>query len=156
MELTKLKKEYGKMEKRYKLPGFKILNSDFEIDKMEKESDSLLRAMRKMMMEKIVNSMGFLEMLLNPVNSPRMYINYIRAMSVDDKKRIDKIYGVLADLSVLSLDLEIDSNERGEASLILEVYNKWNEIKPDFKAILKNMKNPVKNNEGKKERGYFG
>ncbi len=155
MELSKLKKEYGKLKEKYKLPDFKEINMDFEIDKLDKEMDNVLKAIRKIMMEKIVNSMSFLEMLLNPVNAPRMYQPFIRTMIVDDKKAIDDIYSSLADLSLISLDLEIESSEKGEAELINLTFSKWGELKPKFGQILKSIKQPRDANV-KKERSYFG
>ena len=89
MDLKELKKHYEILSKKYKLPSFKELNEDFDIEKIDKESDILLKVVRKVMMEKIVNSLGFIEMLLNPMNSPRMYHAYLNSMSVEDKKAID-------------------------------------------------------------------
>lgn len=151
-----MKREYEKLAKKYDLPSFEKLNCDFEIDKLDKDTDFLLRAIRKLIMEKVVNSMSFLDMLINPVNAPRMYLPYIRVMSADDRKTIDEIYSALADLSVLSLDLEIDSNEKGEAELIKKVYDKWNSLKDGFRKILGNMKAPKNLNNNRKERSYFG
>ena len=157
MKLEDMKKEYEKLSKKYNLPKFNELNSDFEIEKFDKDSDSLLKAIRKLMMEKIVNSMTFLEMLINPVNAPRMYMPYLRTMSTEDRKIIDDIYSTLADLSILSLDLEIDSSEKSEGDLIKKVSDKWVFAKPGFRKILGNMKKPSNvSNDNKKERSYFG
>jgi len=155
MEVAELKKKYEQLAKKHKLPSFDELNSDFEIDKLDRESNNLLRAIRKLIMEKIVNSMSFLEMLVNPINAPRMYMPYIVTMEVMDKKIIDEIYSSLAGLSVLSLELEINSEEKDEAVLINSVLGKWKELKPKFSQILKNIKEP-KNSVAKKERSYFG
>jgi len=155
MELKNLKKEYAELEKKYKLPKFEDLNADFEIDKLDKESDSILRAIRKIMMEKIVNSMSFLEMLTNPVNAPRMYMPYIRTMSAEDRKIIDDIYSSLADLSLLSLELEIDTAENNEANLIKDVFKKWQELRQGFRQIIASIKAP-KNFVNKREKTYFG
>ena len=155
MELSKFKEEYEKIAKKYKLPAFKELNNDFEIDKLDKENDNILRAIRKVMMEKIVNSMAFLDMLVNPINAPRMYLPYIRTMSIEDKKIIDNLYSALADLSLLSLDLEIDSKEQKEAELINIVFKKWDESKSGFRQILINIKSP-KSFNNRKEKSYLG
>ena len=155
MELKDLKREYEKLESKHKLPNFEELNRDFEIDKLDKQSDKTLRAIRKIIMEKIDNSMRFLEMLINPMNTPRMYLSYINSMTHDDRKVIDNIYSSLADLSIISLELEIDTTEENEASLIKRVFNKWQELKGGFKQIITNIKMP-KNSVSKKERNYFG
>ena len=154
-ELSDLKKNYAVFEKKYKLPSFKDLNEDFEIEKIEKESDNLLRVIRKTMMEKIVNSLNFLEMLLNPVNAPRIYIVYINGMSIEDKKTIDNIYSSLGDLNLVSLSLEIKYNEKAEADGIKNIFEKWNSVKDDFSRIFSNMNKPVVNNI-KREKTYFG
>lgn len=154
MELENLKKEYEKLAKAQKLPSFSELNADFEIEKLEKESDNLLRSVRKVMMEKIVNSMGFLDMLINPINAPRMYLPYIQTMSIDDRKSIDVVYSALGDLIINSLNLEVDSNNENEAKLIKEIFAKWGELKVKFREILGSIKKP--RNFVKKERNYFG
>ena len=154
VELKELKKEYSLLEKKYKIPGFREINEDFEIDKIDKESDCLLRAIRKIMMEKIVNSMGFVEMLLNPVNAPRIYMAYLRSFNVQDRQLLEKIYGSLADLSLASLELEVEYSEKREAELIRLIHNTWNKIRPDFKTVLSNIKKP--NNAVKRDKSYFG
>lgn len=155
MELKDLKKEYGVLAKKYKLPSFQEVNENFEIDKIDKETDCLLRLVRKVMMEKIVNSLSFLELLLNPMNAPRIYLDYIKSSISEDKKEIDKIYTSLGALSLASLDLEIDYTEKKEAEMIRRIYDSWIALKPEFRKILKNMKHP-NNIIVKKEKSYFG
>jgi len=154
MELADLKKQYEPLSKKHKLPSFEKLNEDFEIDKIDRETDFLLRLVRKSMMEKIINSLGFVEMLLNPVNAPRLYLGYIKSISQEDKEKIDKIYEALADLSLSSLSLELSSDESKEAELIQKIFSKWNELKTDFKKIMDDMKNPKALT--KKEKSYYG
>lgn len=154
MELKDFKKDYSKYIEKYKLPKFEELNEDFEIDKLEKDTDYLLRAIRKLMMEKIVNSVNFLEMLLNPVNMPRMYLPYIKTMSMEDKQVIDSLYDSLAKLTLISLDLEIGFSEDGEAELIKKIFSEWRVLKPDFKKIISGINNPRA--AVKRERSYFG
>jgi len=155
MELDDLKKSYSVLTKKYKLPSFKELNEDFEIDKIDRDSECLLRLIRKVMMEKIVNSLGFLDMILNPVNAPRVYLAYLKALNADDQKNINKIYDALSELSVFSLDLEIDYSEKNESELIVKIHKVWNSLKPNFRSILASMKRPVVNNT-KKERSFYG
>lgn len=155
MDVEQLKKEYAKLGKSYKLPSFKELNEEFEIDKIERESDCLLRIIRKVMMEKIVNSLGFLELILNPVNAPRIYLNFIKSVDSIDKENIEKIYSAFSELSIGSIELEIDYSEKREAEMVKKIFESWNSVKPDFKAIITSMKRPgaVIN---RKEKSYFG
>jgi hypothetical protein len=154
MNLEEFKKKYSVFEKKYNLPSFKELNDDFEIEKIEKDSDCLLRVIRKIVMEKIVNSISFVDMLLNPVNAPRMYFSYIKSLSLEDRKIIEEIYSNLSELSVASLALEIDSNDKKEAELIKKSFDSWNSCKKGFREIVSKMANP--STPARRERSYFG
>mgnify|MGYP001564619655 CR=1 FL=1 len=154
VNLTEFKKQYNEFMKKYNLPSFKELNENFEIDKIDRETECILRIVRKVMMEKIVNSLGFLEMLINPMNAPRIYLSYIKSITNEDKQSIEKIYTDLGEVSLFSLDLEIDYSEKKEAELIKRVFNVWNSLKPEFRRIMENMKKP--GIIEKKEKSYFG
>ena len=154
MDIKDFKSKYSKLKTDYDLPKFEELNLDFEIDKIEMESDYLLRSIRKIIMEKIVNSLSFLDMLLNPVNAPRLYQSFIRSLGVEDKNIIDSIHKELSDLSMISLDLEIDSSESKEAELIILTFDKWNKLKPNFRKLISSIRNPK--DFVRKERSYFG
>jgi hypothetical protein len=159
MEVKELKKMYEELGKKFKLPSFKELDENFEIFKIDRESDALLRAVRKQMMEKIVNSVGFVEMLLNPANAPRMYFSYLRAMSAEDKKTLEGIYSAFSDLVILSLQAEIEYDEKTEVELIKKINQVWKDNSPGFLKILKNIVKPNENNNtglSKKEKNYFG
>ena len=155
MELNEIKKQYHLIQKKYNLPAFDNLNENFEIDKIERETVCLARLIRKVMMEKIVNSVGFLELLMNPMNAPRMYLNYVRSLTQDDKKIIEDIYSELGNVSLASLDLEIDYSEKQEAEMIKEISSVWESVKPKFRKVLAGMKKP-NSSLAKKEKSYFG
>jgi hypothetical protein len=155
MESKELIDAYKNLEQKYKLPIFSRINEDFEIDKIERLTENLPRNIRKIMMEKVINSITFLDMLLNPVNSPRMYMNYIKNMSLADKNAIEDTYSQLSILSIDSLSLEIDSNEKNELVMIKKIFEVWQNQKPIFRKIFTNMKNP-NNSPVKKEKTYFG
>lgn len=155
MELANLKKQYEAFVQKYKLPNFNELNENFEVDKIERDTDFVLRAIRKLMMEKVVNSLGFMEMLLSQANVPGIYLPFVKSMSQEDKQSVENIYKTLGDLSLSSLDLEIDYSEKGEAELIKKTFEGWNSIKPEFRKILAKVKNPIFNGF-KKDRSYYG
>jgi hypothetical protein len=154
MELDELKKEYEPLGKKYGLPVFSELNNVFEIEKIERESEHLLKIVRKVMMEKIVQSLQFLEMLLNPMNAPRMYIPFVKSVTESDKKVLNDIYGKFAKLSIASLRLELDQGEEKEAELIKECFEVWKDTSGDFAGIIDKIGNPVEFQ--KKDKGYFG
>lgn len=159
--LKELMKEYSSLAKKYKqvkMPDFDKLNCDFEIEKIEeKETEYVLRTIRKKMMEKIVNSVGFLEMIMNPVNAPRMYMNCVSSLKQEDMKVIEKMHSGFSELILTALELEVEYSEKGEAEMIKRIYDKWNSIKSPFKIILQRLRCPgISNSENKKEKSYFG
>jgi len=153
-ELKDLKEEYRKFEKKYGLPGFEKINQDFDIEKIDKESEIFLKHVRKVMMEKVVNVLGFLEMLLNPMNAPRMYMVYVNSVSDEDRKKIGEIYNKLSELVLISLESEVEYHENNEAEVINKIFSVWNSVKNDLKGILSDMKKPSVN--VRKEKNYFG
>ena len=155
MALKEIKKEFSILEKKYKLPSFNELIENFEVDKIEKETETLLRSIRKVMMEKVLNSMSFAEMLLNPMSSPGIYLPYIKSMSSEDKNKIEKIYKILGEVSMVALENEILYSEKKEAELIKEIAKRWKSIQEDFLTIINNIKNPSEG-KPKRDRIYLG
>jgi hypothetical protein len=154
-DLSDLKEKYSVLVEKHGLPSFKEMNEVFEIEKIDRESDTLLRTVRKVIMDKVLNSLNFIEMLLNPVNAPRMYMVYVNGVNPEERKKLDKLYSGFGKMLVKSIQRELDYSEDEEAKLIKELYGTWNDLKEDFMAILKNVENP-KVSEKKKERDYFG
>ena len=154
MNLMDLKNSYAILGKKYKLPSFSELNENFEIEKIRRGQETLVRTVRKTMMDKIVNSMGFVESLLNPMNAPRMHLLYLKSMSAEDKKELDKMDTVFSEIVLGSLKLEIDYSEKEEAEMIKKIFKDWNSVKPGFRKIISNMQKPV--SVVQKEKSYFG
>lgn len=152
---TDFETEYGKIAKKYKLPSYQKLNEDFEIGKIENNAGTIVRTVRKVMMEKIVNSLGFLEMLLNPVNVPRVYFAYLKSITAEDKKNMEKIYEELSMLSLLALEREVKYSEKGEAELVVKISKSWDSIKNSFEQIARDIRKPNHVAAAKKEKSYF-
>ena len=155
MEFYDLRKSYDVLVKKYKLPSFVEVDADFEIHKIDRESETLLRSVRKQMMEKIVNSVGFVEMLLSGMNAPRMYFTYIKTMPSEDRKAMEDIYREFSSLIISSLELEVDYSEANEAELVKKIMKTWEGARKGFKKVLHNIQKPS-SSEKKKERSYFG
>src|SRR3989344_2656901 len=101
-----------------------------------------------------MNLMGFVESLLNPMNAPRMHLLYLKSMSAEDKKELDKMDTVFSEIVLGSLKLEIDYSEKEEAEMIKKIFKDWNSVKPGFRKIISNMQKPV--SAVQKEKSYFG
>ncbi|MEI6731895.1 MAG: hypothetical protein WCK90_04400 [archaeon] len=156
MELKDLKKEYADLQKKYKLPSFKELNDDFEIDKIDRETDNMLRLIRKVMMEKIANSLAFVEMIANPGNAPRVYLNFIKGITNGERKDLEILFDKLGKMSMVSISAEIDYSEKKEAELIKYILKDWNAIKPNFRKIMEAMNVQQPDEEPRHEKSYYG
>ena len=154
MDLKELKNKYGAFRDKYGLPNFEEINSIFDIEKIDEESEQLLKVIRKVMMDKIINFLGFLEMLNNPANAPKIYYQFFSSMTSEDKKRIDELYFLFGKLNLSMLIHEVEYSEEKEAKSIIEAYNKWKDSSKTIIDLLNSIMNPK--NVEKKSRNYLG
>ncbi len=156
MELEQLKKDYAILEKKYKLPKFSVMNEYFEIEKLEKDTDFLLRDVRKIMMEKVVRYIQFVEMMINPSQAPPMFTLFLKNVSQDDRRTLEKIYSDFIKLELSSLRAEIDYSEKGEAELIKKINSTWEESRKDMALAIDIMERNWNSSSAKKDKSYFG
>jgi len=155
--LEKLKKDYAKLRAKYNLAGFDELNVEFEIEKLqERETDFLLRQIRRTMIEKVAVVLRFLEVLVNPTEATaQLYIfSVMKSISPDMKKIIEKVYKELTVIELGSLSLDIDYDEKKEVKFIKDIMQRWPAVKKDLKEIT--MKLGVVWTHEKMHDGYFG
>lgn len=157
MKLEELNRRYGKYRKKYKLPSFSKLNQDFEIEKIqEKETEFLLREIRRAMSDKIVAFLRFFELFLNPTNAPVFVLAMLKTLSARDKELIEKIYHNLVSFELTSITLDIIYEEKKEAEFIKHVFKRWQSFKSElqeFSRIIERIKTKEKE---KGRKSYFG
>lgn len=157
MELSELKSVYEDMAKKHGLPSFEKMNIIFEIERIEKESDMILRQVRKAMMDRIISYTRFIEMLLNPSQAPFSYMSLARDMSSDDRALLNKVYRNFVDLELRSLKEEIEYDESAEARIIIDIYEAWGKTKDDLKKIINSLGMSWNVEKAqKKDKSYFG
>ena len=106
-ELTKLKKEYEIIKKKYALPDFKFMNETFEIETIPSEDTELfLKRIRKNITEKISSGLRAMEMFLNPQPTPIFLFKIIKAFSSDDKVIIEELYHKFTYFEIEAFGLE--------------------------------------------------
>lgn len=155
--LEKIKKEYEKLKGKYNLPAFSQLNDEFEIDRAaERETENLLREIRKAMAEKIVAFLRFFETILNPSNAPFFMFSIIKNLAASDKKIIEEVYEALCDFEISALELDVDYSEKKEAEFIKQGVKKWKEVKPKMLELCGAIKQAWHVSSEKREKGYFG
>ena len=156
-DLKILKKEYEKFRKKYGLPKFKDMNQDFEIEKLQgRESEFLLREIRRCMIEKNVSYFKVIEMFMNPSNAPLIFLALIKNMNHIERKLLEELYYKLGKNEILSLKLDNQSDEKEEAKFIKRFFKEWQGIKNKFGEILTCIEKSWEKKAEKKEKGYLG
>ena len=156
-KLEKLKKDYEVLRKKYSLPDFKKLNEDFGIDKAtETETDILIREVRRLIGDKIVNYMRFIENLINPMNVPMFIFSIIKLLDAEEKKKLSEIYQELMKKEIQFIELDLEFDEKKEAEFIKDSYEFWQGIKKDLLKIIGKIQNKWDNKSEANSKGYFG
>ena len=155
--LAILKKDYEKFYKKYKLPKFSELNQEFEIEKLqEKETDFLLREIRRVISDKVAAFLRFFELFLNPQAAPIFILAMLKSLTPRDKEIIEKIYHELVSFELTSLTLDIIYNEKKEADFIKDIYKRWQKLKIELQEFSKIMEKIKSKEKEKKRKTYFG
>ena len=155
--LEDLKKEYLKLQKKYNLPEFDKLNRDFEIEKAtERETDFLIREIRKIIIDKAIAYLRFSEMLLNPTNAPLFFLTLVKGLTPQDKKILEKIYEKLGAFEIDVIELDIEYNEKDEADFIKKISKEWKSVGEDMKKIVEGLRRNWTQKSSKSDKGYLG
>ncbi|MFA5248894.1 MAG: hypothetical protein WC415_06825 [Patescibacteria group bacterium] len=156
-KLEELKENYKKIQKQYNLPEFNELNIDFSIEKVaDVETDFLVREIGKMMAEKFSSYLRFVELMLNPINSPMFIFSIIKTLGENEKKKLSDFYKELTKIELSLIELDIDFSEEKEADFIKSSYKTWIEIKKDFLKIIDRIKSNWDSKSESNGKGYFG
>ncbi|MGY4884492.1 MAG: hypothetical protein ACP5NZ_02835 [Nanobdellota archaeon] len=156
-KLEVLKENYKKLQKQYNLPDFEKLNVEFSVEKIaEAETDILIREVGKIMAEKFSSYLRFIELMLNPVNSPLFIFSMIKSMGENEKKKLSEFYKELTKIEVTLIELDLDFSEKKEAEFINSSYKTWMDIKKDFQDVINTIKSNWDNKSENNGKGYFG
>jgi len=154
--LEKLKKAFGPLKKKYSLPEFKYLNENFEVELVSEDTDTLLKRIRKQIMEKVFWNLRTLETFLNPQSAPIFIFNIIKTLTTKDKEMIGDLYKKLAEYEVEAFRLEAIYNEKAEADFIKSVGKDWKQISEELDTLGKSMKENYNLEFKKQSKSYFG
>jgi hypothetical protein len=156
-KLEELKENYKKIQKEYNLPDFDKLNIEFSIEKVaDTETDFLIREVGRAMAEKFSNYLRFVELVLNPVNSPMFIFSLIKTIGESEKKKLSEFYKELTKIELNLIELDVDFSEKKEAEFINNSYKTWMNIKKDFIDVIEKIKSNWDNKQENNNKAYFG
>ncbi len=154
--LEELKNQYNEFKEKYDLPEFVELNKIFDIEETDVETDFLLRKIRRMVSERIVNYLRFFEIILNPSNAPMFAFKMIKKLEEKDKQKLTEIYKKLGNLEFELIKLDLNYKEENEVEFIKKVYNIFINIRKDVLVIVSKMLNGRKGKKEEDKSSYFG
>jgi hypothetical protein len=150
-----IKKEYFEFAKKYKLPDYSALNSEFEISLIE-HSDFLLREIRRKVTEKLDYYARIIEELLSAeptLNS----LHECKNLSDERKKKVYLVHRTLMMMIRGSAEVGITNSDEENSAFIKNALEQWNKMKPALKEIIILMKDSWEEEISEKEElGYFG
>lgn len=153
--LEEFQKSYEDLKEKYGLPNFDSLAEDFDIEKVaEKNSNFLLREIRRAISEKITVYLHLFETFSNPSNAP-MYI-FSLLKSISDKEDISRIYKRLAYYNLKNFKLDVLYSENREADFINEISKEWPDLKKDMGDVAEIFEEKFDKDINIKKQGYFG
>lgn len=152
-----LKKDYEVFRGKYGLPEFDALNREFGIEKIaDSETDTLLKEVRKFMVDKIMNYMRFIENILNPVNAPMFVFSLIKLLTPEDKKQLEDLYKDFMKKELVFIELDLEFSEEKDAQFIKETFEFWNSAKRNLLGVIKNVDGKWDDKAEVNSKGYFG
>lgn len=155
--LNELKDKYEILRKKYTLPSFYELNKVFDIEEIDSESDFLLRKIRRYISEKLAGYMRFIEILLNPSNSPIYFFKLIKKLEDSDREALNFMYETLGKIEIETISLDLNYNEEKEAEFVKKLYKIYNEeIRTRLLDVLMRLDNGEDNKKKDVNGSYFG
>jgi len=155
-EVFDIREKYGKLKSKHNLPDFEKLNDDFDIAKIDCDSLTLLRDVRKAMILKFSSVMQFVELLINPTNGSMFNMFLVKGINGEEKEILKELFGKLGEIEIDSFGLDVNYNKRKEADFVKEKFKVWQNLKPEIKKVMDVLKINWSKSSGKKQRSYFG
>jgi len=156
-EIQNLKDSYSKKEISFGLPKYDTMACEFEIEKVaEKETEFLLREIRRTMVEKISAYIHLLETIINPASGSLLIFSILKNLNEGDKHEIKEIYKKLAKIQIGSIKLDTVYNELSESEFIKKTYEEWIVIKEVLFKIFERFEKDFDINNSSASNCYFG
>jgi hypothetical protein len=130
--LEKIKETYEVFRVKYSLPDFAEMNSLFDIEDMDCETDLFLRKLRRAVSEKLIAELKLIEMILNPSSAPMFFFQALKNLNSEDKEFLNQKYQELGFLELEIFKLDLEYREKDEIEYIRRVYSWFLESKQGF------------------------
>ena len=149
--------EYIKLRKKFKyLPNFDLVNKDFEISLIDKNS-FIIRSIRRKINDKVIFFCRIIENILYPSLQSAISGYEAGFFNEQEKTKLVLLHKklMIIERNSLLLDVECGSDEE-DVKYIIEVNKQWQDFKKELLVMIEKMKDVWKEETKDEEEGYFG
>ncbi len=154
----KLKKAYESYVKKYDLPSYEELDSEFELLYVPSitEIKFPLRFIRRRLTDKVAWMVNMLQTILQPNPSSLVSLQESNFFDNGSKRKIAEFLRELMKLERESLMIEIIPDEKRDADFIKDFYSKWKDIKNQVADVSKKLRDGWTQEKKSEKNHYFG
>ncbi len=141
IEENAIKTKYEGLKKKYNLPSYEDICNEFEINDVLKKLGFMpayfLRFLRRTAVDKLYSWVNYLHVFILPNQQSAVLMNEYQ--NFDEKKR-EEIIDYATQIMIISrksVELELEKDEKEDAKLLKEAYDKLQELKPKLLEIAK-------------------
>ena len=150
------KTEYKKIQKKYNLPEFDLLNKEFELGELEKK-DFLLRVLRRKMRDKLIFFCRIIEGILYPTDRSPLLTYESGFFDENLKENLMTLHKTMMLFDRQSLLLEVEATEAKDIEFILKLWKEWPQFKRELIKVIVVMEHSwLSTTQEQKTEGYFG
>ena len=154
--VDEIEKEYGKLSKRFKLPKFKEIDSEFEISNLENERFLMKNILRKVE-EKLEFHIEVIGSIVHPDASSLSSMYEVRYFSEDEKNDMYMLFKKLMKSDRDIIKLILISDEKKQADFLNSFFVDWLKMKNELINHIDKMKESwEKSSTIEEDLGYFG
>ena len=150
-----IENEYESLKKSHKLPDFKELNEEFELNSIEKK-EFLIRNIRRRLNEKVIFFCRIIENLIYPSSQSPLSAYESNFFSDEKKQDLAKLHKKLMVFERQSMLLDTNPNSDGDAEYINKMHSEWDSFKKEITETVKEMKDSWHSELKDEEHVYFG
>jgi len=151
-----IKEKYEKLVKKHDLPSFEEINNDFDITKIDSDSETLIRDVRKAITAKFSSILSFVEVLLNPTSGSMFYMFLVKGVNGEEKEILNNLFAKIGAMDIEAITLDIVYSEEKEAEFIKSSFEDWRRIQKDLMKVVDKLKENWQKTAIKKDRSYYG
>ena len=154
--VNEIERGYNKLRKKYKLPKFNEIDSEFEISNLE-SAKFLIKNILRRIEEKLEFYIEVIGNLVHPDASSLSTMYEVRYFSDDEKNEVYMLFKKLMKANRSIIGLILVSDEKKQTDFLNGFLNEWQDMKKELIDHIGKMKDSwEKESTIEEDLGYFG